>query len=68
MDGAIVVAPLAGLALPAEEDADEPALATTADDLSETTGQKRSSKIWHTGGTQPAGGLQRNQLLRGGEG
>lgn len=42
MDGAVVVAPLPGVALAAEEDANEPALPATADDLSETTRQRSS--------------------------
>jgi hypothetical protein len=63
VDCAIVVAPLSGVALAAEEDADEPALTATVDDLSETTRQELSSETWHTGGTQPAGELLQNQLL-----
>lgn len=65
MDGPIVIPPLPSIALAAEKDADKPALPATADDLSDTTSQRFSSETWHTGGTLPAGGLLRNQLLRG---
>jgi hypothetical protein len=68
VDRAIVVAPLPGFALAAEEDADEPAVPPASHDLSRLASQRTSlPKIWHTAGTlAPAMDLS-DQLL-GGEG
>jgi len=54
--GAAEVAPAAGLAIAAEEDADEPAVSATSYDLSRLASQTQllSRKIWHTVGTLAA--------------
>ena len=52
MHGAIVVAPAAGFAVAAEEDAHQPSVPSPPHDLSRLTSQRNFlPKIWHTAGT-----------------